>query len=115
MLPAKLTQYIVDDNQQYHNIQKTEFRIQKNPRTPHSRTARPEPLRPMLKKILEGVRSVGAVNDCSWLRRMRQEIVFESEHCQNAADQNRPEQVRNPNVNRLASCVLEKEENAANC
>src|SRR5215472_3186678 len=40
------------------------------------------------------------------LRRMRQEIVFESEHRQNGAHEHRPEQERNPNVNRLSSCML---------
>ena len=39
---------------------------------------------------------------------MGQKIVFDSEDCQNAANKNRPQQERNPNVNRLSFCVLQE-------
>jgi hypothetical protein len=38
----------------------------------------------------------------------KSKIVFDSEDCQNAANKNGPRQVRNPNVNRLSSCVLQE-------
>src|SRR6516165_571150 len=50
-----------------------------------------------------------------WFRRVRQEVVFESESCQNAANKKRPEQKCNPNENRLASYVTQQKENPADC
>jgi len=44
---------------------------------------------------------------------MRQEIVFEGEHSQNAAKKNRPEKISDPNEDWLSFCVLQVMENRA--
>jgi DHA2 family multidrug resistance protein len=42
-----------------------------------------------------------------WLRSVGQEIIFDSKDRQNAANKKRPQQERNPDVNRLPLCTLQ--------
>ena len=46
---------------------------------------------------------------------MGKKIVFDSEDGQNAANKNGPRQIRNPNVNRLSSYMLQERENGVDC